>query len=58
MAIETIYTCGTCGMEIIEYELIIKHGKKHHKVVDEKKLCHECSDGYVVPLQSKIEKVK
>lgn len=58
MAIEVKYTCGTCGMEIFESELEVKHNKKVYKVVDEKKLWHECSDGYVVPLQSVVEKVK
>lgn len=49
--IEAIYTCGTCGLKIVDKQ------EKNKKVLEEKKFWHECSDGYVVPLQSLVEKI-
>jgi hypothetical protein len=49
--LEVKYTCGTCGLTIIEKQ------DKAEKTIEKKELWHECSDGYVVPLQSSVDKV-
>jgi len=50
--LKATYSCGTCGLKIIEEQ------EKGAKVLEKKELWHECNDGYDVPLQCEIEKIK
>ena len=52
MALQVKHTCGTCGLEIIDRQTHVDHSN----VVEKKVLWHECGDGYIVPLQSEVEK--
>lgn len=54
MSLQVKYACGTCGLEIIEST---PFHKKHLNTVSVPIVWHECIDGYVVPLQSSVEKV-
>lgn len=53
MSIQVIYSCGTCGLSIVDRK---PYHKDHPNTVVGDIVWHECSDGYVVPLQSKVEK--
>lgn len=52
MSLQVKYSCGTCGLVIIDAAIYTHHSN----CIKRTEIWHECCDGYIVPLQSVVEK--